>query len=297
MSFIHYKFRSAKDVDTINFEGLGLPLWELKKEIIQAKRLGSANDFDLVVTNAQSNEGTKFSYLSDFTDDYQMVHKNSSVIVKRVPLNPSKKSSISRIMSIPSTSVAKPMNAGSKHGDSEDTKIQAMMTESNDQWSKAQFDQSSKRPLKKFNTPQRPPPPNYTCFRCGQKDHYIQNCPLSANSAVDVPRVKKTTGIPKTFLKAVDPTKDKNLVSSISAGSIMMNPDGNLVIARPNAVDWDKVVSVKTESNVSSILASVHIPLEFKCPICKNLLNDAVSTPCCESLFCDECKYFSSLPL
>jgi protein MPE1 len=57
MSFIHYKFRSAKEVNTITFEGLGLPLWELKREIVQAKRLTSANDFDLVVINAQNNEG------------------------------------------------------------------------------------------------------------------------------------------------------------------------------------------------------------------------------------------------
>lgn len=58
MSFVHYKFKSAKDYDTITFEGTGLPLWELKREIVQAKKLGHSGDFDLVITNAQTNEGT-----------------------------------------------------------------------------------------------------------------------------------------------------------------------------------------------------------------------------------------------
>ena len=56
-SFIHYRFKSAKDYDTYKFEGAGVPVWELKQEIIQAKRLGKGMDFDLAISNAQTNEG------------------------------------------------------------------------------------------------------------------------------------------------------------------------------------------------------------------------------------------------
>lgn len=66
MSFIHYKFKSSKDYDTITFEGMGLALWELKREIVQAKKLGTGGDFDLVVTNAQNNEGKDKSANSHF---------------------------------------------------------------------------------------------------------------------------------------------------------------------------------------------------------------------------------------
>ena len=57
MSHIFYKFKSAKDYDSYRFDGAGVPVWELKKEIISAKKLGKSTDFDLVLTNAQTNEG------------------------------------------------------------------------------------------------------------------------------------------------------------------------------------------------------------------------------------------------
>jgi hypothetical protein len=57
MSAIHYKFRSAKEYDTYRFEGAGVPVWELKNEIIDNKKLGTSDDFDLVITNAQTNQG------------------------------------------------------------------------------------------------------------------------------------------------------------------------------------------------------------------------------------------------
>lgn len=57
MSSIHYKFRALKDYDTYAFEGAGIPVWELKQEIIAAKKLNRANDFDLIISNAQTNQG------------------------------------------------------------------------------------------------------------------------------------------------------------------------------------------------------------------------------------------------
>lgn len=56
-SFVHYKFKSAKDFDTYRFDGAGIPVWELKQEIIQAKKLGKGLDFDLVICDAQTEEG------------------------------------------------------------------------------------------------------------------------------------------------------------------------------------------------------------------------------------------------
>jgi len=54
---IHYKFKSAIDYDTITFDGLHISVSDLKKSIVQQKRLGKATDFDLMITNAQTNEG------------------------------------------------------------------------------------------------------------------------------------------------------------------------------------------------------------------------------------------------
>ena len=42
------------------------------------------------------------------------------------------------------------------------------------------------------------PPPGYICNRCGEKGHFIYDCPVKGNPQ---PTVKRTTGIPKAFLQ------------------------------------------------------------------------------------------------
>ena len=32
------------------------------------------------------------------------------------------------------------------------------------------------------------------------------------------------------------------------------------------------------------------VPAELQCPMCKNLLSDAVLIPCCGTSYCDDCK-------
>jgi hypothetical protein len=54
---VHYKFKSAKNFDTITFEGAVISVAELKREIIKQQKLSKANDFDLEITNAQTHEG------------------------------------------------------------------------------------------------------------------------------------------------------------------------------------------------------------------------------------------------
>lgn len=60
-SVIHYKFKSAKDYDTFNFDGAGVPVWELKSEIITAKKLGKSNDYELIISNAQNQQGIQLN--------------------------------------------------------------------------------------------------------------------------------------------------------------------------------------------------------------------------------------------
>ena len=57
MSFIHYKFKSAKDYDTLTFDGLSISVEELKLLIFEAKKL-KESEFDLIITDAQTNEGS-----------------------------------------------------------------------------------------------------------------------------------------------------------------------------------------------------------------------------------------------
>ena len=102
---IHYKFKSAIDYDTITFDGLHISVSDLKKSIVHQKRLGKATDFDLMITNAQTNEGEGlfknillmavvcFGFLyccffssAVYTDESSLIPKNTSLIVARVPV-------------------------------------------------------------------------------------------------------------------------------------------------------------------------------------------------------------------
>ena len=54
---VYYKFKSARDYDSIAMDGPFISVGTLKEKIFESKHLGRGTDFDLVVTNAQTNEG------------------------------------------------------------------------------------------------------------------------------------------------------------------------------------------------------------------------------------------------
>ncbi|PWA48808.1 hypothetical protein CTI12_AA487400 [Artemisia annua] len=54
---VYYKFKSAKDYDSIAIDGHFITVSNLKEKIYENKQLGRGTDYDLVVTNAQTNEG------------------------------------------------------------------------------------------------------------------------------------------------------------------------------------------------------------------------------------------------
>jgi protein MPE1 len=64
MSVIFYKvieyliqFKSAKDFDTCTFDGTGISVFDIKRDIMINKKLGKGLEFDLSIFNAQTNEG------------------------------------------------------------------------------------------------------------------------------------------------------------------------------------------------------------------------------------------------
>ena len=199
------------------------------------------------------------------------MHKNISVIVKRVP-------AVNKSFKFTPKTTQQPVvinkNPNLEPG-SEEAKIEAMMNQSSAAWSQTS-DALASGMAGKFlrnNPQQRLPPTNYVCFRCGLKGHYIQFCPTNTNKDLEVPRVKKTTGIPKTFLKTIDPLK-------ATGKNVMVNPDGGIVEVRQNTTDWDKLVAQ----------VPMQIPSDLCCPSCHQMLRNAVLTPCCSIAYCEDCK-------
>ena len=149
---------------------------------------------------------------------------------------------------------------------------------------RSQFSSIRKNFRPKF--PSVPPPLSYICFRCGQKGHYIANCPTNADPNYNRPKIRKTTGIPKTFLKPVEARTDGEFGNQ-PPNNVLISAEGNLVMLETNDELWSKVSGIHRVPALDSDSAPEH----FKCPICTRILTDPVYFSCCPSVnYCDECK-------
>lgn len=76
-SLINYRFKSNREFSQIHFETNGLPLWELKHEIMIQRKMQS-KDFDLLFYDLETDE--------QIVDEYTNIPRNSHIIVHRIPL-------------------------------------------------------------------------------------------------------------------------------------------------------------------------------------------------------------------
>ena len=126
--------------------------------------------------------------------------------------------------------------------------------------------------------PDRPLPPSYVCYRCGQKGqlmyflslllvslilskgHWIHDCPTNNDREFDnKPRIKRTTGIPRSFLKTVDHPNNGQL-----AQGVMVTPEGGYVIAQPDSYVTPYVFSSRlpTYKYIKCFMAKTSLPSE-----------------------------------
>ncbi|TYJ58850.1 hypothetical protein B9479_000282 [Cryptococcus floricola] len=193
----------------------------------------------------------------------------------------------------------------------EDAKIQAILAQGAETWEQMQEDMAAgyrapqaraQRTAKPSSSaiagaatkydfsiaPDKEPPVGYICYRCGQKGHWIQDCPKNDDpeAGTDRKRFVRVTGIPRSFLKTVESPAG---AEGSSAGA-MLTADGGFVKAMPDQRQWQKQAAVKPRALTGADVRDQE-PLEpeLTCPICKKLVWDAVRTPCCDTAFCEEC--------
>ncbi|KZT71975.1 DWNN-domain-containing protein [Daedalea quercina L-15889] len=367
-SSVFYKFKSQRDESRVTFDGTGISVFDLKKEIILANNLAKANDFDLVICDSSSGE--------EFKDDSHIIPRSSSVLVKRVFVRPGK-GKVAMYVGNAAPNAATPEHSSRTGGGSstsntwsragniskrfdgkseerlaqvppkssitmksvvtkedEAAAMAAMFQAQTQNWEETQekmsqlvsrlcgflvyvVDGSNGRNVpgalllclhqfhsavrihsnqrggppgrggKPFHHHQsdRPLPASYVCYRCGQKGHWIQDCPTNNDRDYDNrPRIKRTTGIPRSFLKAVESPNGQ-----IGQG-VMVTPEGGYVVAQPDVVSWQKQVA-KHKPGLTEADIRERTPSDpsLVCPIDNKLFRDAVKTPCCGTLYCEEC--------
>ncbi|RPA82393.1 DWNN-domain-containing protein [Ascobolus immersus RN42] len=332
---VFFKFKSQKEPSRVTFDGTGISVFELKREIIVQNRLGDGTDFDLVIANQDTNE--------EYDDDTTIIPRNTYIIARRLPAIKQGRGTAARYVSgrmptaaLPNAgrvekSFAAQKNAmnnrqdnfgnrnqsqqngphqGGGGGDSEEDKIAQMFQQSNEQWQQTQERMATATPVYRGGpnqggfkknappVPSHPPPTGYICYRCGEKGHWIQACPTNSDPNYDGrPRVKRTTGIPRSFLKTVEkplpPTANSGLDGQTSLpqqpSAVMVNADGQFVIAEPDKASWD-TYQLKASKSAAKVQRDKELEERgIECSHCQKLYKDAVKTPCCEKTFCEEC--------
>jgi protein MPE1 len=337
MSHVYYKFKSQKDPSRVVFDGPGISVFDLKREIILLNKLGSGTDFDLAIYDESTNEGmyagsNSYTKEKEYTDDNAIIPRATSIIVRRLPPSKPGKGNGAKYVSgaitssgrnrtefgkktnevtAKSTTPAQPSvvrngipglaNAKAAPGD-ENAAIQMMMSAQRDNWDSTQQAMAMANPV--YNKPRKPlqpvpdkpPPQGYVCHRCNEKGHWIQECPTNLDPNFENrPRIKRTTGIPKTFLKRADKPLFDDEGEGKSNG-VMVDADGEYVVFEPDSKSWAtyQAKANASEGDVySQPLSTEH--KDWECQICGKLAKDATRTPCCKKLFCDECIQSSLL--
>ncbi|KAJ3929921.1 MAG: DWNN domain-containing protein [Lentinula lateritia] len=375
-SSVFYRFNSRKDESRVAFDGTGISVFDLKRDIILAHNLAKANDFDLKVIDGDSKE--------ELLDDGAIIPRSSFVIIKRVPAARPGKGKASMYVAgtanmIPTsesvqrgsafvhrgamskrfdgrddsqTKFGMPSNLATPvktnvANDDETAAMAAMFQAQSANWEEAQEKMSQSvdcsfivyptspfsffqfnsgyfnicqsssstpsndnifvlsgfatriynnqrgppRPGKPgpstYQPPDRPLPASYVCYRCGQKGHWIKDCPTNSDREFDhKPRIKRTTGIPRSMLKAVE-----NINNGELGQGVMVTPEGGYVVAQPDLASWQKQVSRTNKVLTAAEVRDRNTPsdLTLVCPIDNKLFRDAVETPCCGTSYCEDC--------
>ncbi|KAL1326882.1 hypothetical protein HN51_037003 [Arachis hypogaea] len=318
---VYYKFKSARDYDSIPMDGPFISVGTLKEKIFESKHLGRGTDFDLVVTNAQTNE--------EYLDEAMLIPKNTSVLIRRVPGRPrlpivteleQKKVENTAMEAEPENSSlpAEDASAVKYPEDSdwdefgndlyaipdvppiqssnlipeapptnkadEESKIKALIDTPALDWQHQGSDFGAGRGFgggmggrmgggRGFGLERKTPPQGYVCHRCKVPGHFIQHCPTNGDPNYDIKRVKQPTGIPRSMLM-VNPQ-----------GSYAL-PNGSVAVLKPNEAAFEKEI----EGLPSTTRSVGDLPPELHCPLCNDVMKDAVLTSkCCFKSFCDKC--------
>ncbi|KAI1200335.1 DWNN domain-containing protein [Nemania serpens] len=313
-SSVFFKFKSQKEPTRVEFDGTGISVFELKRDIIIKSGLGDGTDFDLAIYTDDGSE--------EYDDDTTIIPRSTTVVARRLPPQKPGAGRAARYVSgkMPSsaknsgrkeatTKATKPAAAGLAQMSTaltEEEKVMAMFQAETDQWTAQQEEMSHKTAVyttkpggkKPANVPDHEPPNGYICYRCGQKGHWIQLCPTNDNPEFDNrPRVKRTTGIPRSFLKTVD----KSALQQTGAdgeevkppAGLMVNADGEFVIAEPDKASWEQF-QAKTKSSAAAQKAASAEDKELEekgllCSIDNRMFIDPMKTPCCEKTYCNDC--------
>ncbi|KAJ4796701.1 hypothetical protein LUZ62_047947 [Rhynchospora pubera] len=323
---VYFKFKSAKEFNSLPIEGQFISIGNLKERIFESKHLGRGNDFDLVVSNAQTNE--------EYTDEAALIPRNTSVLIRRVPGRPRMPivADIEEVKAVEDTTQNITLDTSNVA-----TQLSAMNPEESE-WDEFGNDPYAIIPegqqAQSFN------PANVSSSDKLDEDSklraVLETSSLDWSSQNDGPRgrgygrgmggrmgggrgfgrglfehrnpppgyVCHRCNVPGHFIQhcptngnpAFDPKRFKP-PTGIPKSMLMTTPDGSyslpggaVAVLQPNEAAFEKEIEgIPTIARAAAVSAEL-LPENLRCPLCKEIMKDAVLTSkCCFNSFCDKC--------
>lgn len=128
--------------------------------------------------------------------------------------------------------------------------------------------------------------------------HWIQACPTNDDPTFDGrPRVKRTTGIPRSFLKTIEKpaslTNEGITDECKQPSGVMVNAEGEWVVAEPDQASWENFharAKVSAAAQEAATLDSKDLQEKgLECSLDKRLFVEPTKTPCCQTTYCHDC--------
>ncbi|KAL3818237.1 hypothetical protein ACJIZ3_004142 [Penstemon smallii] len=319
---VHYKFKSAKDYDSVAIDDHFISVGHLKQKIFEQKNLGRGTDYDLVVTNAHTNE--------EYLDEGMLIPKNASVLVRRVPGLPRKTIVIAPVSQKEGPTVENNSDDAVK-GSISGTGASSMTNAEDIDWDEFGDDPYATPQTAPFQSSIQDAPPvskededskikalvNTPALDCQpsnvvgpgkgfgrEKSGRVMGGRGFGRSGFDQKtppqgyichRCKEpghfiqhcpTNGDPTYDIKRVKPPTGipRSMLIASPDGSYTL-PSGAVAVLKPNEAVFDKEME-----GMPSTRSVVDLPPELHCPLCKQGMKDAVfASKCCFSSYCDKC--------
>lgn len=303
MAVIYYRFVSQKPdhVATIKFDGTGLTVFELKREIIMVNNLIHSTDIDVILYSTEDIQAVSMSENNkEMEDDNEVVPRSTTVLVKRTMSSRKGRGNVQRYMAgKPRLHVAQGGNrsaptsapiigSAAKEG-TEDDMLDKVFGQQDAQWSETQDFMATATRIDNYKPALNEPVPEYyICYKCGEKGkHNIKNCPKNNDPNWEGVRVRKTTGIPKSQLKTVAKPDENGMETSANGTTAyMVNDAGNYVVAVADTKAWEQFQNTRKAENMDINNGEIDVEDgELKDTETGKLWKNPVRTPCCKKIY------------
>lgn len=276
----------------------------MKRGILLVQKLDTTADtFQLVLSNPDTQE--------EYTDDSEVLPRSTLVEARRLPLiragtHGAASQYVSGSLAINAKNASRRENfrnvgtssrpdgadvfSSAAGGGSEQDMMNMMFAEQQDQWSQTQQEMATKSkvytPRPQISTePDKTLPPGYICHRCGQKGHWITQCPSIYDHTWETKKVLRTTGIPKSMLRTISSSAMAQGGDDPEGKAYLMNADGEYVVAVADDKSWEAFQARQLQQQAK---AKRQIPENLRDPITHGLMRNPRKMPCCGKTYSEE---------